>query len=174
MTLKGVNADWAKAHQCAHVRTHSLQRAQTGFTADAGIFTVAPFSPSPLSLSFSFPLNPPLLSFLCRVSSIVEHCLGLYVQCNVLWPHMSHLYRLFKTKPLQSLFVLSFNKTFNLDATSVPDQTSLQVVLSASAGSGGGNILISCSSVLTDGSPELLESCWGKPYCSSRERQRDL
>lgn len=37
VTLKGVNADWAKAHQCAHVRTHSLQRAQTGFTADAGI-----------------------------------------------------------------------------------------------------------------------------------------
>lgn len=36
VTLKGVNADWAKAHQCAHVRTHSLQRAQTGFTADKG------------------------------------------------------------------------------------------------------------------------------------------
>lgn len=37
VTLKGVNADWAKAHQCAHVRTHSLQRAQTGFIADARI-----------------------------------------------------------------------------------------------------------------------------------------
>lgn len=36
VTLKGVNADWAKAHQRAHVRTHSLQRAQTGFTADKG------------------------------------------------------------------------------------------------------------------------------------------
>lgn len=31
VTLKGVNADWAKAHQSAHARTHSLQRAQTGF-----------------------------------------------------------------------------------------------------------------------------------------------
>lgn len=38
VTLKGVNADWAKAHRRAHVRTHSLQRAQTGFTAEAGIF----------------------------------------------------------------------------------------------------------------------------------------
>lgn len=37
VTLKGVNADWAKAGQRAHVRTHSLQRAQTGFTADAGV-----------------------------------------------------------------------------------------------------------------------------------------
>lgn len=39
VTLKGVNADWAKVHQCAHVRTHSLQRAQTGFTAEAGILS---------------------------------------------------------------------------------------------------------------------------------------
>lgn len=39
MTLKGVNADWAKAHQCADVGTHTLQKAQTGFTADTGILS---------------------------------------------------------------------------------------------------------------------------------------
>ena len=44
VTLKGVSADWAKAHQCAHVRTHSLQRAQTGFTADASVL-LQPFLP---------------------------------------------------------------------------------------------------------------------------------
>lgn len=49
VTLKGVNADWAKAHQCAHVRTHSLQRAQTGFTADAGFTAALP--PSLLRLA---------------------------------------------------------------------------------------------------------------------------
>lgn len=57
VTLKGVNADWAKAHQFAHVQTHSLQRAQIGFTADTGV-SLQP-SPPPLqhypstSLTFS-------------------------------------------------------------------------------------------------------------------------
>lgn len=45
VTLRGVNADWAKARQRAHVRTHSLQRAQTGFTADNGTL-IQPSLPS--------------------------------------------------------------------------------------------------------------------------------
>lgn len=51
VTLKGVNADWAKARQRAHVRTHSLQRAQTGFTAEAGSLLQPFLTPSPLSVS---------------------------------------------------------------------------------------------------------------------------
>lgn len=63
VTLKGVNADWAKAHQRLHVRTHSLQRAQTGFTADNGILLQT--SPSFSALSI-FPPLPSSHLLLCH------------------------------------------------------------------------------------------------------------
>lgn len=53
VTLKGVNADWAEAHQCAHVRTHSLQRAQTVlFSADDSVLLQPFVPPSPPSMPF--------------------------------------------------------------------------------------------------------------------------
>lgn len=61
MTLKGVNADWAKAYQFAHVQTHSLQRTQIGFTADTGISLqpslLLPFNTVRPRLSFSLALS---------------------------------------------------------------------------------------------------------------------
>lgn len=92
MTLKGVNADWAKAHQCAHVRTHSRQRAQTGFTADAGILLQPFLPPSPPVVSplLSLALIPLLSLALGIISSLLHFCaLPLYTQ-----PHFSKVAKL--------------------------------------------------------------------------------
>lgn len=67
MTLKGVNADWAKAHQCAHVQMRSLQRAQTGFTADTGIS----LPPSRFPTTQHLHLCPPFSHFLQIPTSLL-------------------------------------------------------------------------------------------------------
>lgn len=91
VTLKGVNADWAKAHQLAHVQTRSLQRGQTGFTADAGI-SLHPASPRspPLNTSFSALLSLasskfPLLSFILELVPLLLIVEPLWAHCERRW-----------------------------------------------------------------------------------------
>lgn len=118
VTLKGVNADWAEARQFAHVQTCSLQRAQTGFTADAGISLQIPLSLLHLFTSFyallsltssKFPLRSFILE-LVPLAFIVEplwaHCEQPLARAGVhyskghcptlqlLWPRISRIFKL--------------------------------------------------------------------------------